>query len=48
MKCKKNLDSQESVIETGMCNHLALQLEMAFTKVYSGLAPIIEHDTLTD
>ena len=44
MKCKKNLDSQESVIGTGTYSHRVQQLEMAYTKAYNGLAPIIEHD----
>lgn len=44
MKCKKNLGSQESGTETGMCNHRAQQVEMACFKDCNGSAPITGHD----
>jgi len=44
MKYKKNLGSQESVTETGMCNHRVRQVEMACFKDCNGSVPITGHD----
>ena len=44
MKCKKNLGSQESVTETGTCNHHAQRVEMAYIKDYNGSAQTTDRD----
>lgn len=44
MKCKKNLGSQESGTETGMCNHRVRQVEMACFKDCNGSVPITGPD----
>jgi len=44
MKYKKNLGSQGSAIETGMCSPHVQQVEMACFKDCNGSVPITGHD----